>query len=208
LRDALRDGQDQARVAVAAVVRDDVYAIGALAGLRGEITVVDGEVWVTEGHVEHPVTTHGRTTDAAATVLFAAKVREWRRIPVEMPVDPSELDAFVGREARSAGLDVSRPFPFLVEGGLTHLSLHVVAGECPVRARMLGKAMTSPAYQMHVDHTDGRLVGFYAANSSGVICHMGASTHVHAVLDREGGMTGHVETVGLAAGAVLMLPAE
>ena len=66
--------------------------------------------------------------------------------------------------------------------------------------------MEHPAYVLHEDSVDGRLVGIYAEDSSGVVCHMGARTHVHAVLEREGGLTAHAETVGLAAGAVLKLP--
>jgi hypothetical protein len=206
LREALRDGQDQARVAVADVAAKGVYAIGALEGLRGEITVVDGEVWISEGNVQRPVTTHGLATSASATVLFAAEVREWRKIVVTTDVDPSELDDYIARQARAAGLDPGRPFPFVVEGGLRQLNVHVLAGECPIRARMLGKEMTSPAYQLHSESADGRLVGLYAADSSGILCHMGSRTHVHALIERDGGLTGHAETVGLAAGAVLKLP--
>ncbi len=207
LREALRDGQDQARVAVADVARKNIYALGALDGLRGEITVVDGEVWISEGHVKNPVTTRGTATSANATVLFAAEVREWREFVVDKAVDPSELDAYIARQAEAAGLDTTKPFPFLVEGGLQHLEMHVIAGECPMRARMLRQPMTSPAYQLHADSTKGRLVGIYATDSSGILCHMGSKTHVHALLERDGGMTGHAETVGLAAGAVLKLPA-
>ncbi len=207
LREALRDGQDQARVAVAEVARKGVYALGALEDLRGEITVVDGEVWISEGHAERPSTTRGLTTDASATVLFAAEVHSWRAIVVETDVDPSELDAYIAQQARSLGIDTSRPFPFLIEGGLRHLDMHVLAGECPIRARMLGEEMSSPAYQLHSPSVEGRLVGMYAADSSGILCHMGSSTHVHVLLDQDGGLTGHAETVGLAAGAVLELPA-
>lgn len=207
LREALRDGEDQARVAVADVARKGVYAIGALEGLRGEITVADGEVWISEGGVPRPLATRGRSTSAHATVLFAAEVRAWREIVVEAEVDPSELDAYVARQALAAGLDLTRPFPFVVEGGLRHVDMHVLAGECPMRARMLGREMTSPANQFHSAATDGRLIGLYAADSSGILCHMGSRTHVHVLLEQDGGLTGHAETVGLAAGAVLKLPA-
>jgi hypothetical protein len=208
MREALRDGQDQARVAVATVARPGVYALGALEGLRGEITVLDGEVWVSEGQLEHPLTTRGRATDAQATLLFAAEVQAWRAIPIAAAVDPSEFDAFVAEQARAAGLDTARPFPFLVEGGLVQLDLHVIAGECPMRARMLGTEAESPAFELRVDRIEGRLLGLYAQESSGVLCHMGARTHVHAVLAGDGDLTGHVDTVGLAAGAVLKLPIE
>lgn len=207
LREALRDGRTQGRVAVADVARPGVYAVGALEGLRGEVTIVDGDVWMTEGGAERVATSHGHPGSARATVLFAADVTAWRDVPVDEDVEPDELDAFVVAAARAAGLDPSQPFPFLVEGGLRHLELHVVAGECPIRARALDREMTAPPYELRADAADGRLVGIHAPDSAGIVCHLGSESHVHAVLPADGGLTGHVEAVGLAAGSVLKLPA-
>lgn len=206
LRETLRDGHVEARVAIADVAREGVWGIGALDGLRGEVTIADGEVWITEGNVDAPVTTHARTTEASATVLFAAEVSDWVELTVDEPVDPSVLDAFLASQARAAGLDPAKPFPFVVEGELTHLQVHVIAGECPIRARMMGEAMTSPAYEVHAPSISGRLVGIYAAGSSGILCHMGSSSHVHVIVEGEQALTGHAETVGLAAGSKLRIP--
>jgi acetolactate decarboxylase len=205
MREALRDGRDEGRVAVADVAKKGYWAVGALEGLRGEVTIADGDVWISQGTPER-ATTRREAAGASATVLFGARVDAWDELAVGEDVDPSELDAYVERRAREAGLDVSRAFPFVVEGGLRHLELHVIGGECPIRARMLGQAMTKPPYRMHAGATDGRLVGIYAPDSSGVVCHMGSRTHVHALLERDGGLTGHAETVGLAKGAKLLLP--
>lgn len=206
LREALRDGQVQARVALGDVARPGTWAVGALEGLRGEITIADGEVWVSEGSAGGAVTARGATSSESATVLFAAEVASWREVVVAQDVGTSELDAYVEGQARAAGLDVSRPFPFVVEGELHHLRIHVIAGECPTRARMLGGEPAAPPFELHADATSGRLVGIHATNSSGVVCHMGSSTHVHALLEEQGGLTGHVESVGLGEGAILKLP--
>lgn len=206
MREVLRDGEDQARVTLAEVARDDVYALGALAELAGEVTIVAGEVWITRGDPEAPATTRGPPGDAAAALLFACEVRAWRTFPVERDVAPDELDAFVERCARRAGLDTTRPFPFLVEGRLTDLALHVVAGECPLRARARGAS--TRAFELARPQLDGRLLGIYAPDSAGVVCHHGSRTHVHALLEQPGPLTGHVERCGLAAGSLLRLPAE
>ena len=75
-------------------------------------------------------------------------------------------------------------------------------------AKMLGDEMDSPPYELHADSTVGRLVGIWAPESSGVMCHAGARSHLHVVLDEGDGLTGHVDSVGLVAGAVLKLPAS
>jgi len=206
MREVLRDGEDQARVTLAEVARDDVYALGALAELAGEVTIVDGEVWITRGDPEVPATARGPAGDAAAALLFACDVRAWRAFPVEHEVAPDELDAFVERSALRAGLDTTRPFPFQVEGRLTDLALHVVAGECPLRARARGAS--TRAFELARAQLDGRLLGIYAPDSAGVVCHHGSRTHVHALLEHPSPLTGHVERCGLAGGSILRLPAE
>ncbi|HEX6884682.1 MAG TPA: acetolactate decarboxylase [Planctomycetota bacterium] len=206
LRAVLRDGEDQARVTLAEVARDDVYALGALAELAGEITIVDGDVWITRGDPETPATTCGSPGDAAAALLFACEVRAWRAFPIEHDIAPDELDAFVERCALRAGLDTTRPFPFLVEGRLTDLALHVVAGECPLRARARGAS--TRAFELERARLDGRLLGIYAPDSAGVVCPHGSRTHVHALVEQPAPLTGHVERCGIATGSILRLPAE
>lgn len=205
LREALRDGRDEGRVAVASVASENVYALGALEGLEGEVTIVDGNVWISRGSPERTVTVREASSEQA-TVMAAASVGAWEELAVEEDVDPSVLDAYVARRAREVGLDTSRPFPFVVEGGLVHLQAHVIGGECPMRARMLGKTMTKPPFSMHADAVDGKLVGIYAEDAAGTLTHMGASSHVHAVLEGDETLTCHVETVGLTTGAKLFLP--
>jgi len=206
LREALRDGRVQARVAVADVAAEGVWAVGALEGLAGEVTIADGEAWITEGDATSPLTTRSRDPAAEATVLFAVEVDRWQELPVDEPVDPSVFDAWLASRARAAGLDPAQPFPFVVEGELSNLRLHVIADACPIRARMLGESMTSPPYELFLPSTPGRLVGIYAPDSAGIVCHMGARSHVHVLLDGERPLTGHVETVGVASGATLRLP--
>jgi len=206
LREALRDGQTQARVDVASVAKKGVYGVGALAGLEGEVTVFDGEIWVTKGRKRPPETIRSVSSSTPATVLFAADVPQWHEVKVDEDVDPSVLEAFVEQAAAKSGLDTDKPFAFVVEGTLPHLRMHVIAGECPMRARMLGKEMSSPPYQKHFDKPQGRLVGIFAKGGAGKLNHAGANSHIHVLLTDGDGITGHVESTGIAAGAVLRLP--
>lgn len=205
LREALREGKVEARVEVSDVAAPGVWGVGALEGLRGEITVADGEVWVTEGGAA-PETRRGADLAAPATVLFTGRVAGWWEVAVEHDVAAADLDAFVAARARTVGLDPDDTFPFVVEGSLRDLRLHVIAGACPVRARALGQEPDPPAYEARFQVTPGRLVGIYAPQGAGVVCHHGSRSHVHALLEQPGAWTGHVESVGLKAGSRLLLP--
>jgi alpha-acetolactate decarboxylase len=205
LREALRDGATQARVDVAEIAGPTLCAVGAAAGLDGEITALDGACWISR--VRGGAVQTERSHQAAATVLFAAEVARWTSVAVEADVHPAALEAFVGECARAAGLDPNAPFPFAVEGELLAMDVHVLAGQCPIRARMLGLPVTSPPWRARFDRVRGRLVGIHARDAAGVITHHGSATHVHAVVEGDSAFTGHCDAVGIAAGATLRLPA-
>ena len=205
LREALRDGHTQARVDVADIAKPGLVAVGAVADLDGEISIIDGICYVSR--VRDGKIRTDRSSQVQATILFAADVRGWKAVAITRAVAPAEFEAFVTKCAEDAGIDTAEPFPFLVEGELLTMKMHVLAGECPIRARMQGVSMTSPPAHREFERVRGRLVGIHASGGGGVITHHGSVTHVHAVLTGDEVITGHCETVGIAAGAVLRLPA-
>jgi hypothetical protein len=206
LREALRDGETHARVDVATIASPRLVAVGAAAGLDGEITIKDGVCHVSR--VRSGAVETRRSADVAATLMCAAEVERWQHVPVAADIAPAALDRFVARAAGTVGIDTRAPFPFVVEGELVALSMHVLAGECPIRAARLGIAPTSPPFERRFERVAGQLVGFHAEDGGGVITHHGSATHVHAIVPGDGGFTGHCDAVGVAAGAVLWLPAR
>ncbi len=205
-----REGDVSAKVALADVVPGPkCFAVGALEGMKGEITIADDQVWVSKPIVtagERRVTTTCTTTSAErAALLVTAKVNRWKRITVTEDVPASGFDDFVARAAAREGIDVAQPFPFLVDGSLVALEFHVVDGT------QLSKTGSPPEHHADSgvrekrDRVDARLVGFYAASGQGVIVHHDSATHVHVVLESPG-ITGHVDAVGLAKGSVISLP--
>ena len=56
-------------------------------------------------------------------------------------------------------------------------------------------------------HLKGLSLAFSPKDAAGNLTHPGISTHTHAVYsDNETDLTGHVESVGVAKGAKLLLP--
>jgi alpha-acetolactate decarboxylase len=204
LREALREGHTEARVEVDEVAGPRLVGVGAVAGLDGEITIVDGDCYVSRVRAGEVETV--RSSDVAATLLFAADVSEWRTLEVAKPLAPGALEGFVEAGAAAAGLDTTRPFPFVIEGDLSELEAHVIAGQCPTRAAVSGEPLSSPPAYVEYGLVRGRLVGIWASAGGGVITHHGSAVHVHAVVEGDAPFTGHCDAVGVAAGAVLRLP--
>jgi hypothetical protein len=113
----------------------------------------------------------------------------------------------------SKGIDVSKPFMFVVEGEFKDVRLHVINGACPIHARMKkhGIEKRKEPFELEVKTANGTLVGVYAADSAGKLTHPTTRTHTHLIyIDEKTGehLTGHIEQVGLAKDAILKLPSS
>jgi ubiquinone/menaquinone biosynthesis C-methylase UbiE len=214
MREVLGKGDHSGRIRLGdAIMRPNCYAVGALADLAGEITMIDGKVIVTRADENHrPVTQAAdpELYEEEAAMLATAYVPRWTEHPVPEDVASHELEKFLAAAAHRAGLDPTRPFPFLIEGTLADLRLHVICGACPMRARRLGQELP-PEREPHrgsFAETTGTIIGMYAEDAEHRLTHHGTKTHMHAVLRDDGSQqyTGHIESVGLRAGSIVRLP--
>jgi acetolactate decarboxylase len=181
-------------------------AVGAVSGLRGEISMIEGKLIVSYG------TDCGAACPSAAsetaTLLATATARNWLSVPIDKDLDAKAVETFVRAQAKANGLDESKPFPFRINGALTNFVMHVNAAPNP-RFKGHGSfdemAVTGLAKGPRIA---GSVVGFYAPPAlQGVITHMGEYFHSHYV-DEQRSMTAHLDSFGIAAGSTLMLPRQ
>ena len=209
MHEAIGNGEDRGRIRLDTLeARQHLYGVGALAGLDGEITLLDSRAVVTRVAEDGSLRPAG-TTDAQATLFLGQVVPAWTGHRVEEAVPPEAVDDAVATAAGEAA--TGDPFVFLVEGSFRDVRLHVIHGACPIHARRSGielPADESP-YEGEWDRLEGTLVGVFAENAAGEITHPGTRIHAHLVFrDPETGVhvTGHIEQVGLAAGATIRIP--
>ncbi|MCA9244785.1 MAG: acetolactate decarboxylase [Phycisphaerales bacterium] len=207
MREVLRDGATQARVKLADASRTPhAYGVGALANLEGEVTILNGDVWVArKAGADLRMTGPAVVASDQATLLTLTSVDNWTDVALPAHLSGLDLEAEIERIAQQNGVDTSKPFPFLIEGEITKLEAHVIAGGCP----MSGAADNPEPWRLSIDApTKGTLVGFFANDQAGVMTHHGSRTHMHVIMtldDRT--ITAHVEEASVAAGSVLRLPA-
>jgi acetolactate decarboxylase len=202
----------QQRSYLAAVALKDVTdgsatdAVGAVSGLRGEISMIEGKLIVSYG------ADCGAACPAAAsetaTLLAIASARTWRPVPIGKDIDAKAVENFIREQAKANGLDETKPFPFRINGAITNFVMHVNAAPNP-RFKGHGSfdemAVTGLAKGPRLA---GYVVGFYAPPAlQGVITHMGEYLHSHFV-DEQRTATAHLDSFGIAAGSTLMLPRE
>lgn len=190
LRELMHGGPTDGRVALADVVTPTTIAIGALDGLRGEVTVLDGQVHASR--VEDGAVVAADARAARAALLVRAEVPAWRGIQVNSPIAARDFDRAIAALLAREG--ITGATPFVLEGTFSELRAHVVDGPHSHGAPS-GIAFDQPGPAV--------LVGFFSTEHEGVFTHMGATTHLH-VLTALG--TAHVDHVALDTGATLRVP--
>lgn len=201
---AVHEGDTAAKVALPTLLRrPHLSAIGPVEGLRGEITVIDGNASIGISDGKGGTATSQRDVNAA--FLVWANVDEWVRVPLPDRVrTEADIEAFIPEAARAGGLSVDEPLPFRIEGRSEAMALHVIWQE----------PGTPPGKEAHdkakvprtLADAEVSIVGFWSGAHRGVFTPAFSDIHMH-VITKDGAVSGHVESVRLAAGATLLLPA-
>jgi alpha-acetolactate decarboxylase len=178
-------------------------AVGALSGLRGEITFVDGVPIVSYGGCATCKLKHGET----AALLGTATVRQWVEA-AELPSDlkGADLDNFILAAAGKAGINTAAPFPVRLIGTLSSVEMHVI--EAP-NAGFTGhgsKVHMAKQDEFRHDRINGLVVGFFAPPSmQGALTHPGEPFHYHWVAE-DRSRTAHLDAFVVQKGGRLFLP--
>jgi len=180
--------------------------VGALSGLRGEISLIDGRVIVTHGGA---CLTCPPARSETAALLGTARVTAWHE-PVIVPrrVSGKALDDFIIAAARDKGIDTAKPFPLRMKGTLVSVEMHV--NEAPnVGFTGHGSAVRMAKQdEFRHDRIAGEVVGFYSPQSMfGLLTHPGEPFHFHWI-DQGRTRTAHLDAFGVEQGALLLLPKE
>jgi acetolactate decarboxylase len=203
MRATIRDGELAAKASI-----DDLnsqiphlYAVGPLAMLAGEITVIDGEIITSEVTDAGPrvFTREG----LGAPFLAYASVPQWAEPVVLPPVaELGALETEVERAARKAGLDTSAAFPVRIEATIDQAVIHIVNHRSMEALTPETHEAIKVFYELSGEPVE--IVGFYSTVHQGVFVHHDRRSHLHLVArDRE--LAGHVDALSLREGALLYL---
>lgn len=212
MHEAIGQQKSHGRVLLSDLVkRPNVYAVGALKDLAGEVTVENGKIIATKVDADGKVETISKASTLQATMLAGASVDSWATQPVTHDVNHADFDTFIANAAAESKVDTEKPFAFMVEGEFTNVRLHVINGACPVHARMKATKLDTAhrPFEQTFATIKGKLIGILAKDAVGKLTHPATMTHVHIIYtDEQTGqlLTAHAEQMGLAAGASLKLP--
>ncbi|MFT7671436.1 MAG: alpha-acetolactate decarboxylase [Planctomycetota bacterium] len=203
LREVLREGETEGRVQLERVVQKGTWGVGALEGLEGEITIIDGATSL--AIVEGGELTHRELAESdEATLLVIANVEEWSEQILPEVQTLSDLEFVLEAAIRESDFHTSEgPVPLRIEGRFDYVAVHVMDHSCPI-----ANPDGPPPWRWSGAQATGTIVGVYARGQGGVLTHHGQSVHLHAVLQTADGqyLSGHLDEVALGAGVRLSLP--
>lgn len=199
MREALKLGHSEGRVVIADAVQPTSFGVGALAGLAGEITVMNGQVFIAEATADGAAV-RSNTASEQATLLALAETPAWQSYPLPACASYTELETAIAQQLRAAGFDLNQATAVWVSGIANQINGHVIHGSCPIANPDGPKPWRLEAAQENM-----QLIGFFIDNAAGEWTHHNHRSHLH-ILNTSFTVSGHLDEVSFLDGAVLRLP--
>jgi len=201
------DGETGAMVGLGKLLPNGrLYAVGALAELAGEVTVLAGKTYLSYPDGAWDTRSEMVTqTSAGAALLVSAEVGSWQNVTIGETLSFAELDGEIARLAAQAGIPAGTRFPFLLEGHFRDMQWHVIDGTKRKGGGTTPEDHFAGSIRASIPSAEATLVGFYSEADQGIFTHRGLNTHMHCVFTSPPS-TGHVDHVVVPAGTVLKLP--
>ncbi len=180
----------------------DLYALGPVEGLDGEITIFNSRPYVSRLCGGGDAYIVERSFGCKAIFLAWARMREWiDAIVPDAVTDYGALESFVAKAGAQRGMEA--PFPFLMAGRPRGLAWHINVdrtGGRPVTQELFRKS--KQPYALEGETID--IFGVYSDRHGGVFMGQDMKIHVHFV-SRDSKAAGHIDGID-PAGMTLRLP--
>lgn len=183
------------------------YAVGAIQKGLGEITILNGKVWLDYGKDGLGNSLNNIPADEQAVLLAISKVEKWQSTKIKNALSQEKLFKVILEKAEKLGLNIKMPFQFLLEGSFDELAIHVISGQDPKFGGHGGATELFKKAEEKRNNQKAIIIGFYSADNQGVFTHPGESWHLHAVIKKEN-IGAHVDSIATGKNVTLKLPSQ
>ena len=103
-----------------------IYGLGALTDLKGEILIMDSNVFISSetqnGDIEI-----SNSYNYQAALFVQSQVSKWQKVELPPFVHTvSQLEDYIDSEAEKYGIDLEKPFPFIISGVIPDAKWHII----------------------------------------------------------------------------------
>jgi acetolactate decarboxylase len=194
--------------------RKGLYAMGPIDGLDGEITIFDSKPYITK--VRGNDYTVDKTLKHGAFFLVWTEQKNWVDVPLPATVKGYlDLQMFVKSQAQAMGVDVTKPFPFLMTGAPAEIKWHINVDR--TEGKPITKELFLKSKEPYVTKNEPvDIIGFYSDHHAGVFLNqyspaikegsgMENMIHIH-LISKTSKAAGHIDDIIFGEGMVLRLP--
>ena len=181
----------------------NLYALGALENLKGEILILDGKPFNTIVSADSIII--DSTFNKSATLFVHASVSDWIELPVPDNItSESQLIEFISETALSIKMNIKKPFPFLVEGKARLVDFHIINWKEGDLEHSHEKHINS-GINKSLNDREILVLGFYSTSHHGIFTHHSSNVHMHLKTQDEQ-IAGHIDKLVPGKGMILKLP--
>jgi acetolactate decarboxylase len=196
LMEIMHQGKVDAQVALDTIAKEHLYGLGAIEGLKGELTVIDGQPFVAT--VDSMGAKISIDAAAKAALFVYAYVQSWDTLSL---IGTDSITVMIEEELKKRSL--TDAFPFIILAQPNKLNYHIInfTGEQPNKNNHKQGALSGGIANQAV-----QILGFYASNKEGIYTHHGSKVHMH-FLGASNALSGHVDSLNIAERPIkLLLP--
>lgn len=183
----------------------NLYALGAMAGLKGEIQIINSQPYNSRVTAEN--FTVDKDFNASAALLVYTQVPEWQEFSIPKAIlTLKQFEDFLEYTAVKAGVDTSRPFPFMIDGYVRKIDWHIVNWDENNASHSRESHLASGLNGIMVEE-DVEILGFYSKDHKGIYTHHDANWHMHFNA-KDQNLAGHLDDLLLGEYMTLKLPKQ
>ncbi len=184
--------------------KKNLYALGAVGYLRGEVQIFDSLVMTTFVDKDEKLQ-YDHTYNKNASLLVYTQVKEWVEYTIPNKIISREqFEQFLEDKAEQHGLDTEKPFVFLIDGTIKSNSWHIINWDTNDKIHTHKKHAQSGIYGTMKDRAM-LMVGFFSMYHSGIYTHHTTSMHIH-FMTKDKKISGHSDNMTLGNNMILKLP--
>ncbi len=191
LRKIMHDADMSTKIRLDTLVRENLFAVGIVDSLRGQISIVNGKSLTSA--IKDTYITTDTTLNHGAAMLVYTYVKNWKVVTIEQDINNlEELELLVKRLALENGIDIAKPFPFMARTWTKNMNYHVIDWQSGIEHT----ADTHKQFAHELWHSAAMVMvaGFYSENHQGIFTDYSKKIIVNAITSNP--MTcGQLETI-------------
>ena len=193
MKKVMREGNLEAHISLDTLEKKNLFGLGPVAGLQGELMVLDGKVY--QSSRKGNQVSNKMDTSAKAAFFVYSYVKEWKTIEAKASIgNLAELEKWIEATAMANGFDLEKPFAFRIETIAVSAPFHIIHWEEGTKHTFDNHKQF--AYKGEWRNKPLKLLGFYSRHHKSLFTHHSSNLHIH-VLEERSETVGHLDEIGV-----------